>query len=214
MRRIQASDGLVGAFIFFALQQIALKIAIKVGVPEPFAITTTYAFAGALTIGFGALWFWRSKVRDVIDDLGLRVFSPKKILVGALTGFACACVAGVYLASVPVAQEATLRSRAFFLENTDMRGAVLLLTIVLAPLVEEILFRGLLFTGMKRIMRPRYAVLGSAVVFGVIHPAISFAPVFVLGIGTALVFNSTRSIWAAIATHMTYNAFVVAANIV
>ena len=214
VRRIQASDGLIGAFIFFALQQIALYVAIKVGVPEPFALTTTYAFAGALTIGFGALWFWRSKVRDVLDDLGLRVFSPKKILLGALAGLACAGVAAVYLHTVPVAEDATLRSRAFFLDNTEMRNAVLLLTIVLAPLVEEILFRGLLFTGMQRIMRPWFAVLGSAVVFGVIHPAISFAPVFVLGIGTALVFNRTRSIWAAIVTHMTYNAIVVAANII
>ena len=214
MRRIQASDGLIAAFAFFCMQQIGYQVAIRLGSPPSLAMTATYAGAGIVTLGFVTYTFWRRKVRDVIADLGLRVFSVRKVLLGVVAGVGCAALAGVYLNTVPVAEEATLKSRSFFLANPGMRNAVLLLTVVLAPVIEEILFRGLLFNGMKRTMRPRVAVLGSAVLFGVVHPAISFLPVFVMGIAAALVLNSTRSIWAAIATHMTYNAIVVGANII
>jgi membrane protease YdiL (CAAX protease family) len=43
--------------------------------------------------------------------------------------------------------------------------------VLAAPLFEEFLFRALVFQGMERSLRPPSAVLGSAAIFAVIHPA-------------------------------------------
>jgi len=42
-----------------------------------------------------------------------------------------------------------------------------------------------------------------------VHPAIASAPVFVLGLAAALVYERERSLLAPMAAHMTYNALVI-----
>ena len=86
---------------------------------------------------------------------------------------------------------------------------IVLLAVVAAPIFEEFIFRGLVFQGLARTVPLRWAVVGSAALFAIIHPPISVPAVFGLGIATALVFHKTRSLWAAITTHAVYNALVV-----
>jgi membrane protease YdiL (CAAX protease family) len=83
------------------------------------------------------------------------------------------------------------------------------LVVVLAPLFEEFIFRGLLFRSLRRATGLPLAVAGSAAVFAVIHPPVSFLPVFVLGVVAALAFERTRLLWAPIAAHAVYNGALV-----
>ena len=66
----------------------------------------------------------------------------------------------------------------------------------------------MVFRGLRRTINPTLSVLGSALVFAIVHPPLSFVPVFVLGVAAALSFERTRLLWAPIAAHMTYNAVV------
>lgn len=79
---------------------------------------------------------------------------------------------------------------------------------VLAPLVEEIFFRGFLFQGI----RARYGwvtgMLLSSAIFGLAHldPA-SLIPTFVLGNLLAYLYHRTNSIWPGVLMHVLINSF-------
>ena len=83
---------------------------------------------------------------------------------------------------------------------------------VAAPICEEYLFRGLLFRGLRRSTSLPVAVLASAMVFMLVHPPFSWAPVFVLGVATALATEGSGAMYAGIVIHLTYNAFILWLN--
>ena len=208
VRRIEASDGLMATFLFFCLQQMILMAAVGLGAPPTIATTFAYGVAGFVTLAAVFYVFWRRGVTRVVRDLGLVVPGVGKLLVGVLAGVVVGSVAALYLRYVPAAGQAMERGQEYLREHPEWRTATVVIAVGLAPVIEEFLFRGLLFRGLQRTMRPAFAVAGSALLFAVVHPPISVLPVFGLGIATALVFSRTRMIWAAIATHATYNAIV------
>lgn len=82
-----------------------------------------------------------------------------------------------------------------------------LATAIVAPIVEEVIFRGLIFTNLRRAM-PRWpAILLSAAVFGVCHGEfIWFCYAFFLGVILALLAEMTRSTLPGMLFHVTFNA--------
>ena len=78
-----------------------------------------------------------------------------------------------------------------------------------APLFEEFIFRGILYSGFRRSLGALRAALASALVFALVHPAISALPVFVMAFLAARAYERSRWLGAPIATHMTYNAVIV-----
>lgn len=99
---------------------------------------------------------------------------------------------------------------------------VLLLAFVLvAPVAEELFFRGVVYNAWLREYGPRVAILGSAALFGAIHTntqspdaligsVVSIVPIFGLGIVLALVYRATASLAASMALHAGFNAISVA----
>lgn len=82
-----------------------------------------------------------------------------------------------------------------------------LLLVVVTPLTEEMLFRGLLFGGFKSKWGFVPAALLSGLLFGAVHwqPNVVIATV-VLGWLLAWLYHSTGSLWASIALHSLKNA--------
>ena len=90
----------------------------------------------------------------------------------------------------------------------DLPGLVLVLAaVILAPgLCEELFFRGLVFTGLYVHHGPRAAVLGSALLFALVH----FRPwqlpaLFLFGLFLAVLVYWTHSIYPAILAHVVNN---------
>lgn len=88
---------------------------------------------------------------------------------------------------------------------------VLLVALVLvAPVAEEIFFRGVVYNAWLREHGPRAALIGSAVLFSLIHGSLFlFVPFLALGIALALLYRATGSLPAAIALHAGFNAITV-----
>ena len=84
-----------------------------------------------------------------------------------------------------------------------------LLVVVLAPVVEEMLFRGLLLRGFLA-RYPRWpAIAASALLFGASHLNIyQFAVGVLLGLPLGWLYERTRSLIPCIALHAAYNACV------
>lgn len=84
----------------------------------------------------------------------------------------------------------------------------LLVGAVLAPLVEEIFFRGFLFQGFRARYGWKMSMLLSSAIFGIAHldPA-SLIPTFILGILLAYLYHRTNSIWPGVILHAMINTF-------
>lgn len=83
-------------------------------------------------------------------------------------------------------------------------------TCILAPVLEEMLFRGIVLRSFLRQYRRSYAIVGSAALFGAAHLNIyQFAVGFVLGIVSGWLYERSRSLWPCILLHAAYNSVVV-----
>lgn len=79
---------------------------------------------------------------------------------------------------------------------------------VLAPLVEEIFFRGFLFQGLRAKYGWVSGMLVSSAIFGAAHldPA-SLIPTFILGNLLAYLYHRSNSVWPGVLLHMAVNTF-------
>jgi membrane protease YdiL (CAAX protease family) len=82
-----------------------------------------------------------------------------------------------------------------------------LVTILLAPAAEEVLFRGILFTGIRQLGFPRLAFWGTGLMFAFVHfNAASFLPLFVFALVLAWIYGRTGNLLAPMAAHSMFNA--------
>ena len=82
-----------------------------------------------------------------------------------------------------------------------------LFAVVLAPVAEEFVFRGMLFPFVKQLGFPRLAWLGVSGLFALIHlDAAIFIPLFVLALSLTWLYVKTGNLLAPITAHAVFNA--------
>jgi membrane protease YdiL (CAAX protease family) len=87
---------------------------------------------------------------------------------------------------------------------------LLVAVVIVAPVAEELFFRGVVYNAWERERGPRAALLGSAALFAAIHASLfALLPIFALGVALALVYRSTRSLPAVMTMHAGFNAISV-----
>lgn len=100
-----------------------------------------------------------------------------------------------------------------FFPRTTLGSAVLVFIIVLAaPLVEEVIFRGVLLGSLVARFGEGWGVGLTVVVFAVMHlNPFSFAPILLVGWALATLFLRSRSLWVSVACHSAFNGIGVVA---
>lgn len=84
---------------------------------------------------------------------------------------------------------------------------------VMGPIVEEIIFRGLILSELKRVIPIQAAIIIQAFLFGAYHMnLLQGMYAFVIGIVLGLVMVKTRSLWTAIFVHIFFNSINVILN--
>ena len=87
------------------------------------------------------------------------------------------------------------------------KSLLFLFLLIEAPVLEELLFRGVLFSGLTKIMPIWPAILLSGLVFAVIHVnAATLIPLWFLGCAFAWLYARTGTLLAPMAAHFTFNA--------
>jgi membrane protease YdiL (CAAX protease family) len=219
-RQVDLADGAWAAFAFLVLQGLIGAALIGFGTAVPTAIAVAFGLAGLLTASGAVLSLWRARVPGVLRAVG--ILPPpgsglvRTLGVGGLAGALAATGAALYLAALPTLADWMPGLRSALDEVQGVRlpldgWLLVVLTVGLAPLCEEFIFRGLLFRGLRRDLAPLPAALLSAAVFAVIHPSLGMLPVFGLGFAAALAYERTGWLLAPIAAHALYNAVVVLA---
>ncbi|HEY6607771.1 MAG TPA: type II CAAX endopeptidase family protein [Candidatus Limnocylindria bacterium] len=89
---------------------------------------------------------------------------------------------------------------------------IVLAIVILAPIAEEVFFRGIVFNAWRREGGPVYAYVGSSALFAIIHLSlVSLLPIFFLGLALAWVYErSGYNLLAPMALHATVNGISVA----
>ena len=83
--------------------------------------------------------------------------------------------------------------------------------VLVAPLAEEVVFRGYLYPAAKRFCGPYGAMIFSSLVFAAAHGnVVALVPLFVLAMLLCVIYELTGSIWANISVHLLFNAATVA----
>lgn len=101
----------------------------------------------------------------------------------------------------------------YFLEHPDPRhrAAVIVMAVVVAPVAEEILFRGYFYGVIRRFGGRLAAILTSSLLFAAIHVHLpSMLGLGILAVILCLLYERTGSLWATITMHATFNATTIA----
>jgi membrane protease YdiL (CAAX protease family) len=94
-------------------------------------------------------------------------------------------------------------------------GLLAVTAVILAPLAEELIFRGLIFSFLRKHMSFAYAATTSAIIFAVLHEhSLSILPITVLGIFFAYAYEKTKDLTACVVLHAIYNSLSLATLLV
>ena len=81
------------------------------------------------------------------------------------------------------------------------------MAVVVAPIGEEILFRGILYPSIKQNGYPKVAIFGTAVLFGLFHVnLLTFASLTFVGLALIFIYEKTDNLLAPILAHAFFNA--------
>jgi membrane protease YdiL (CAAX protease family) len=80
--------------------------------------------------------------------------------------------------------------------------------IFIAPLIEEIIFRGFLQPALRNTLGGRYAVVASASLFAAVHMDVFAAlQIFILGMLLGYLYEKTQTLVASVVVHVLHNSF-------
>jgi hypothetical protein len=216
--QIAVADGILAALAFFVLQGTLVAIFAHNDVSPGKSLLYAFVGAGIVVAFFALLVLRQTGLPDLATELGLRAPGAKPLFAVALglaAGVLAFGVGAVYTRLIEhVAWLSRLRDQTFELaprdRSADMAHWFGILAVCAAPPVEEFIFRGLLFRGLRRSMSLPRAVVASALVFALVHPPIAFFPVFVLAALAATVYERSRLLIAPIIAHAVYNGLLAA----
>jgi hypothetical protein len=164
-------------------------------------------------LGFvaAAVVFARMAGRTAARQFGLN--RPPRLLLALLVPLgvylAYAVFAGVWAQIVDISAEDQLDDLGVDASTAALVVAMLVVCVG-APVAEEFLFRGYVFTALRNWRGVWPAAIISGVIFGGIHlgssPAGALVPLAVLGVGLALIYQWTGSLYPCVALHAINNA--------
>ncbi len=161
----------------------------------------SYALSMGLTIVGVLIYRKLRRGTGRMFHLSMRGFNPMLIL----WGFVMVLLTGVVIEPVlELFPDAFLK----MIDKMGMNGGwSILMLVVLAPVMEEVLFRGILLESVRSKHSAGRAIVVSALMFGVIH----FIPqqvvnAFVIGLILGYIYVRTESLWPVIVIHALNNA--------
>lgn len=189
---------------------------------EVTALTAAALVIGSLVVyGWQALAAWWFSLRPAGRAPGIQTAWAKLSLWGfrrptrAFFWTIPLSLAGVY--AVSIAHNLVVHPRqqdilTAFPRSQVGLGLFVVIAVVMAPLFEEIVFRGFLFRGLANSWGWVAGALVSAGIFGLAHLQLDvFVPLAALGFALAWVYKRSGSLWTSITLHALFNGIAVLA---
>ncbi len=144
-----------------------------------------------------------STMGEILGRLGVRRFQPSALKWMAAAVGVYLLFAALYSALVVEPHQKDIA------EGFGALPVRILLIVVLAPISEEVCFRGMLFGGLREKLPRLGAALLSGLIFGGLHALTGVSavpPLIVFGLLLALLYEKTGSILPGIVLHMLNNS--------
>ncbi len=183
--------GIILAFAFVPRSGLANSIALVVA--EPLFLLPVAIIFGWKRISWKHLGFRSFKWNGLAIGIGALIVIYPLILIHNLI-------------LVWLKVETQGDSIAEALKNIGSPWLFVLASVILAPLAEEVLFRGFLFAGFRQRFGWVKALLLSSAIFASFHlQLVAFIPTFLLGAVLAFTYQRSNSIWPGIILHFLVN---------
>ncbi|MDD5094546.1 MAG: CPBP family glutamic-type intramembrane protease [Dehalococcoidia bacterium] len=153
-------------------------------------------------------WFAMHQRKATLPDIGFRRFEGSTLGIGCGMLFACYILMAVYSAIITSVFNVEMQPDMDPLsEDLALPWMLPLTAVLLAPLAEEIFFRGFLFAGLRQRYGWLKAALFSSAIFAAMHlEPYALPPLFLLGFLFAYLYHRGRSIWIPISMHFIVNS--------
>lgn len=184
------------------------------------AILTT--FAAAYAVELGIVWLVARRAGfGLAESVGMRLEPGmgRAFATSLAAGFALRMAAAAYALAM-LAMRLQLpgwdsNPVKYFPRDTLGSAVLVMVVVVAAPIVEEVVFRGVLLPSLAARLGEGWGVAIATVVFAGMHLNLfAFAPILLVGWTLAALFLRSRSLWVSIACHSFFNGIGVLAVIV
>jgi membrane protease YdiL (CAAX protease family) len=213
-----------GVGVAFALGLVCASIAVLLGGPAPIRSGKNLQLTGGLLLAqivayvpllAAALPLLPYTARRTLREIGLHAPTFSDARAGALGTIAMYVFAeaAALLQKFALHVEGTQQAVRLFGTTHDrtLIYGLIILAVFIAPVVEELIFRGFVFNALLRYVNVGLAAVVSGMIFGLAHfDATAFFPLACGGVVLALVYYRTGSLTASMLTHGGFNAVNVA----
>ncbi len=201
--------GLVMAFLWIIAFIILSNFSQKLGL---FIDSSLIVVIGTLFLLIPVWYFTIHKYQATWADLGLRRFQPQAVGIGCGLMFLSLLFNLIYATFLGIFNLEIQPDIDHIFDGSGYPFILLLGGAIVAPIVEEIFFRGFVFAGLRNRWDWKIAALMSGGIFAMVHilPT-SYAPIFILALIFAFLYQISGSIWPAILMHMLTNTIALSA---
>lgn len=209
-------DSLLGLLIGTlgtSLKHTPFDISSLISLLESGSIAVNFAFYSvSRLIGLGLIYILLRRRNVSLKEFGFRRFSPKVALMSLAIAVVIMIVGTVIVFAIVSAlypQVDLNQAQDVVFKNAASVPQIILAFIalvIIAPLAEESIFRGLLLPAFAKKIGFIGAAIVTSIMFGAVHGQLNVAIVtFVLGLLLAWMYKRTDSLWPAIMLHSLKN---------
>lgn len=152
------------------------------------------------------LAFFALRKKDMLKEINASPIPALTYVPLSVMGMCFAVLVTFIMGILPISEElwAEYNQSASVIDSAGF--IPMLSTVIIAPIAEETVFRGLVYTRLKRAMPAWAAAILQAVIFGALHGQIIWmAYAFIMGLVLAATVESTGSLFAGMAVHICFN---------
>ena len=155
-----------------------------------------------------ALWiFCKIRKKNMIKETRFVKFAPKYIPCVAIVGIAYCIGLNFAMSCLPDGIMDAYMEKASIITDGSIIVTIIS-TMIVAPVVEELIFRGMIFSRLKKGMPLAWAVILTSIMFGLCHGQIVWTIyTFVLSILLCIAVQKTGSSLSALLMHVLFNVF-------
>ena len=200
---------IIGLYAWFLFWEI---------LPKPSGLGLLVLMTAAETLMLVTAWWWGPRrYGGGWHLLGLRGFAVGRGVVTSILAFGLLILINLVWSIVETELGLPGQPELVPLFGNGWQALLFALLVVgvVAPLVEELFFRGYLYAGLRQRFGRRRGMLLSAGIFAIAHvlPG-TWMPIFLMGWVLAYVYERTDSLWPAIVIHGLMNTMALALSYV
>ncbi len=166
--------------------------------------------AAGITIPAIYFWAYRPTQKDFVEKPKMSKTTLMNVVYIAIITLIFSSAINNLVSMSPLVELSAGYNKA----NTDFFANTIVVELIgsaiLSPIMEELVFRGVIFANLKKVTSVNNAIIISSILFGLVHfNVVQFLYAFILGIVLAMFMEKSGHVYAAIVGHILANALAV-----